>query len=346
MRVGIVGVNHKSADLHLRDLLAKACQKRFSPGGYAHGEHAFVLLSTCNRTEVYFSSEDLAETHSYLLRILRYDVTEEFEHKLYSYFGYDCFTHLCRVTVGMDSAILAETEIQGQVKNAYEAAALLGRLPRDLHYMFQKCLKIGKEIRTLFPSPRGMPSIEDGIFEVGASIFPNFQTKKILFVGVSDINCKILMKMKAAGFENIALCNRTDRKAKKLAILESILFVPWHELSTWHEFDVVMFATKSPEYLICKEDIPIGFLSKKVVIDLSVPRNVDPQLGSHPDVTLLNIDQINQHVDQVRLLKKIEMERIETLVNDRTEKQLAVFHSKEKIREELFAESKMAVLGF
>lgn len=346
MRIGIVGVNHKSADLHLRELLAKACQKRFSPGSYAHGEHAFVLLSTCNRTEVYFSSEDLAATHSYLLRVLRHDVDEEFEHRLYSYFGFDCFAHLCCVTVGMDSAILAETEIQGQVKSAYEAAALLGTLPRELHFMFQKCLKIGKEIRTFFPSLPGMPSLEDGIFEIGANLFSNFQDKKVLFVGVSDINSKILVKMKARRFDNISFCNRTDGKAQKLAMQENITFFPWRKLSAWHEFDVVMFATKSEEYLICKEDIPSRLHSKKAVFDLSVPRNVEPWLESHPDVALFNIDQINQHVDKIRLLKKIEMERIETIIKERTGKQLSVFDAKERIREELLPLSKIAVLGF
>src|SRR4051812_9744096 len=120
MRVGIVGINHKLADLKLRERLAKACQKRFGPFQAVHGDHHFILLSTCNRTEVYFSSDDLAATHSYLLSILRTDVEEEFDHKLYSYFGTDCFSHLTRVTSGLDSAIIAETEIQGQVKTAYE----------------------------------------------------------------------------------------------------------------------------------------------------------------------------------------------------------------------------------
>jgi glutamyl-tRNA reductase len=152
--------------------------------------------------------------------------------------------------------------------------------------------------------------------------------------------------MKARGFENIALCNRTDRKAKKLAMQENTAFFPWHELSAWHEFDVVMFATKSAEYLIRKEDIPSRLRSTKAVFDLSVPRNVEPSLESHQDVALFNIDQINQHVDKIRLLKKIEMDRIETIVKERTEKQLAVFDAKERIREELLPLSKIAVLGF
>src|SRR5436853_2688901 len=109
MRVGVVGINHKLADLKLREQLAITCLKRFGPSQSVHSDHHFIVLSTCNRTEVYFSSDDLAMTHSYLLSILRLDVDEEFDHKLYSYFGVDCFSHLAKVASGLDSAILAET---------------------------------------------------------------------------------------------------------------------------------------------------------------------------------------------------------------------------------------------
>jgi glutamyl-tRNA reductase len=346
MRVGVVGVNHKSADLQLRELLAKACQKRFCPGGFAHGEHAFILLSTCNRTEVYFSSEDLADTHIYLLRVLRQEVSIEFEHKLYSYFGSDCFNHLSRVTAGMDSAILAETEIQGQVKNAYELAAKFGSLPRDLHFMFQKCLKIGKEIRTSFPATRRMASIEDAVLQVGQTSFLNFVHKKVLFVGVSEINCRILMAMRAHGIHDLTLCNRTEEKASALALKENIAFLPWKNLFLWHHYDVILFGTKSPEFLVNKKDLIMDMPENKLVIDLSVPRNVEPVVGRHPQITLLNIDQINQQVDKIRRLKKIEVNRIEKLVSEKSEQQTAAFQYKERLREAHFNEPKLVVLGF
>src|SRR5262245_20986881 len=116
MKVGVVGINHKLADLKLREQLAKNCQKCFGSLRAVNEHHHFILLSTCNRTEIYFSSEDLTTTHTYLLSILRMEVEGEFDHKLYSYFGVDSFCHLTRVTLGLDSAIIGETEIQGQVK--------------------------------------------------------------------------------------------------------------------------------------------------------------------------------------------------------------------------------------
>ncbi len=123
MRIGVVGINHRLAGLELRDSLARICQKKFGSDRITHSNHSFILLSTCNRTEVYFCSDNLPESHSYLINALRGDVSEDFDQKLYSFFGSDCFLHLCRVTAGLDSAIVAETEIQGQVKTAYEKAA-------------------------------------------------------------------------------------------------------------------------------------------------------------------------------------------------------------------------------
>src|SRR5580704_12720984 len=101
MRVGVVGINYKLADVKLREELARACHRCFSFGQNIHTKHTFILLSTCNRTEVYFHSEDLPEAHSCLLSILRSEVDEDFDQKLYSYFGPDCFLHLCRVTAGL-----------------------------------------------------------------------------------------------------------------------------------------------------------------------------------------------------------------------------------------------------
>src|SRR5690606_30288580 len=107
--------------------------------------YPIVILSTCNRAEIYFSGEDLAAVHSHLLSFLRAGVDVPFERTFYSFFGIDCFFHLCKVASGLDSAIFAESEIQGQVRVAYANAK---KLSSCLHFVFQKALKISKEIRS------------------------------------------------------------------------------------------------------------------------------------------------------------------------------------------------------
>lgn len=294
MRIGVVGINHKLADLKLREQLAKACQRRFGCFQSGHENHSFVVLSTCNRTEVYFSSDDLAGTHSYLLSILRLDVDEDFDHKLYSYFGLDCFSHLSKVASGLDSAIIAETEIQGQVKVTYEKAAEYQKLPKELHFLFQKSLGIAKKIRCDFQLGRGMPDLEHAILQTGRHFFPELETTKILFVGASGINQKIISFLKNKQLTEITLCNRSTKHARNIAKKHHVQQIHWNCLKNWHQYDWIIFGTKSPEFLISRKDVEQLPIHDKLVMDLCVPRNVDPKLRLHAKITLLNIDQINR----------------------------------------------------
>ena len=329
MRVGIVGINHKLADLKLRELLAKVCQKRFGAWGSLHGDHTFVLLSTCNRTEVYFSSEDLSFTHTYLLNILRQEVDEDFDQKLYSYFGYDCFLHLSRVTAGLDSAIVAETEIQGQVKAAYESVLEYAKIPSDLHYLFQKALRIGKKVRSDLTITPGMPDLEHAIYNIGLHLFKEPQNTKVLFVGASDINRKIVHFLKCKHLHNISLCNRSEDPAKEIAEAHSLTLLKWQDISSWHYFDWIIFGTKAPDFLVTSETLPTHCIGQKLVIDLSVPRNVEPALGKDPRITLLNIDQINRTLKIRRQRMTHSLNMAEQLVLDATKKHLDLFIQKE-----------------
>jgi glutamyl-tRNA reductase len=294
MRVGVVGINHKLADLKLRDQLAKTCQRRFGASQSFHESQHFVLLSTCNRTEIYFSSEDLAYTHSYLLGILRAGIEEEFDHKLYSYFGSDCFCHLTRVTSGLDSAIVAETEIQGQVKIAYENTTDYHLLPKELHFLFQKSLGIAKKVRSDLQLGRGMPHLEHAILQIGYQLLASPTQAKILFVGASEINRKIFSFLKIKQFQHLTLCNRSDEQAKQWADEYTIHLLEWKSFSQWTTYDWIIFGTKSPNYLIHRFDVNLEPTRKQLIMDLSVPRNVEPQLAQHPQISLFNIDQLNR----------------------------------------------------
>lgn len=292
MRVGVVGINHKLADLKLREELAKACQRWFGALQAIHEDHSFILLSTCNRTEVYFSSADLAASHTYLLSILRVEVEGEFDHKLYSYFGVDCFLHLARVTLGLDSAIIGETEIQGQVKLAYENTSDYHALPETLHFLFQKALGIAKKLRNELQLGRGMPNLEHAILQTGKQLFKNPEDVRLLFVGASAINQKILTFLKHKNFQKITLCNRSgEPSGTEFYGVENLA---WSQLKSWTDYDWIIFGTKSPNYLIKQEEIGDSSIGQKLIMDLCVPRNVDPRLGHDERITLLNIDQLNR----------------------------------------------------
>lgn len=332
MRVGLVGINHKLADLNTREKLAKIFQRRFGADRSAHLDRSFVLLSTCNRTEIYFSSEDLAETHTFILNILRNDLEEEFDQKLYSFFNEDCFLHLARVSCGLDSAIIFETEIQGQVKMAYEKASLYSKLPMELHYLFQKCLRIGKALRTSMPAIQSNLNLEHAIFSTGQTIFKNIDDPKILFIGASNINLKILHYLKSKKYSSITLCNRTDSTTKFLAQKYSLDTLYWKDLHHWIDFDWIIIGTKSPDYLIKNRYFSNDKI--KLVIDLSVPRNIDPSIGKMKNVTLFNIDQMNRILSIGKKKMTHFIKSKELLVSELTNKQLFLFKRKSLQKQE------------
>jgi glutamyl-tRNA reductase len=329
MMVGVLGINHKSADLGLREKLAKACDNQLEEK-LLFQEFSYVVVSTCNRTEIYFSSNDLAQTHSVLLHILRFDVSGEFEHKLYSYFHTDCFYHLVKVTSGLDSAILLETEIQGQVKLAYEKAKMTTRLSKELHFMFQKSFKISKFIRSTFKLTRGSPSLEEVTLNKILEHNNNKIEKGILFIGYSDINKKIIDYFVRKNIGPLFLCNRTLHEAPR----EQVKIIPWSQKGSWKEFSTVIVATKSHDFLLKKEDLN-NENSVKLLIDLSVPRNIDPSLNSVDGVSLYNIDELNQWVFENQSIKIYDVEKTLSYIELAIKKQIACFHYKEKAKEKI-----------
>ena len=255
-------------------------------------------------------------------------IEEEFEHKIYSYFGSDCFFHLARVTAGVDSALIGETEIQGQVKRAYETAHAYRPLASELHFLVSKVFEDRQGDPLLLSILFGLPSIEEAIHHVATGLFGNILKKKILFVGLSEINHKIFARFKKIGCRNLFLCNRSHDKALEVARKEAVNHLPWEQLAQWPYFDFAIFGTKCPHFLVTRDHLKIESTCR-LVIDLSVPRNVDPKIGRHP-ITLLNVDQLNKAIDRKRKLKALDLARIETqCIAQSVTTQLSLFRRRE-----------------
>jgi glutamyl-tRNA reductase len=335
VQIGVLGINFKQADVETREPIAKTYARRFGPLNLLHPpDEVFVPLCTCNRAEIYFSSHDLPSTHSYLINLLRRDVPFDFDQKLYSYFEGDCFWHLARVTTGLDSARRLETEIQGQVKDAYEKSCMYQMLPRDLHFLFQKSLKIGKRVRSQLSQSRTVPEIDEPAVDALKGVFADFNQIKALFVGASEINCKIIRNFKKSGIQNISLCNRSPERALLIALREGVRPVDWSQLNEWYQYDVVVLATKSPEYLIT-EEMKRHISSPKVLIDVSVPRNVAPQLAQDPLIKLVNIDQLDKMISYAKELSSTEVNSIESLVRDSVLRELSQIAKRPSLRERI-----------
>lgn len=315
MQVGIVGINHKSSALPLREVLAKAFQKVFE-------KREGVLLSTCNRTEFYFCARSLAETQMEILSLLREEMEESFEHALYSYFGPDCFNHLGKVVSGLDSAIFGESDIQRQIKLAYENARETQKLPHEIHYLFQKGLKIGKEMRSSFlmaKKGKELPYVVQEILEKNGRLLEESQ---ILFVGNSAINRKLISFFQFRGAKKLTLCTRMKKGGFPKISVEN-----WDVLENWDSYDVVICGTYHQDYIL--EKSPHSF-QETLLFDLSVPRNIDPELGKHPSLKLYNIDQIGNRAQEKSGEKEITL--CENVVEKAVQRQMELFKERKQAK--------------
>jgi len=285
MRIGVIGINHKQADVSVRESIAKAILRHFSIGQTLTSA---VLLLTCNRAEIYFSGDNLTELHQRILAELREEIKFEFEQKCYSFFGHDCFIHLAHVTSGLDSAIVAETEIQGQVKQAYETAKSCSHLSSELHFLFQKCLKIGKTIRSsCLDTRKTLPALEHAIHFSAEHHFKGTLPSP-LFIGTGEINVKVARFLASRGLKNLYFCNRTHSKAHELAEELQGRTLAWSDLpQRWSEFDWVISAVQHTSPIIMPQT---GSGENKLLIDLAVPRNIHPEVAGK----ILNIDDLNR----------------------------------------------------
>ncbi len=308
MLVGVLGINHKSGPFGLRESLARTTARQLSGASSFAEKISLVVLNTCGRTEFYFSSDNLVEAHSMLIHMLEQELDEPFEHALYTYFGAECFSHLAKVAAGLDSTILFETEIQRQVKTAYSSAATQLSLRPEIHFLFQKSLKLSKEMRRQLPSPvKTFPSI---IKEVVGYLLGSWKNLRVLFVGNSEINRQVIAKLQQRNEAILTLCTRSPHAVED----RSMDVQPWSQLAMWPNYDVVIAGTNNASYLIkpVKQKI-----CTKVLIDLGVPRNVDPCLAKHPHLTFFHVEQLSALLKQKADEHKIHVKRAEQKIGER-----------------------------
>jgi glutamyl-tRNA reductase len=325
MHVGLIGMSYKSCSLELREQFIRACKQI--------DLSKKVLLSTCHRTEIYFSAEDIGEEHCHLMGQCRAFMQAPFESRVYSHFDRQCFAHLAQVTCGVDSVLFGETEVQRQVKEAYEEAAQ-NELSSALHFLFQKSLKIGKEMRTRFSLPKGSLSIESTLWEMITYFFQKKEGFSLLRVGYSEMNRKISSFFRKKGLHSISWVTRNP----KAAMEEGFSAFSWDFLSHWSEFDVVISASKAllplliPDHLALKDPSQIR---TRLIIDLGVPRNVDPRLEKNPQIALFNIDEVGTFMEQAQKRILQEERDIERLIEEKALEQQRLYQEKRRKSEAL-----------
>jgi glutamyl-tRNA reductase len=280
--IGVVGTSHKYADLATREVIVKmllSCDERLKQGS--------IFLLTCNRAEWYFCTPTPSKTHQEMLSFLQQTEGIDITSHLYTFFGLECFRHLGKVVSGLDSVFVGETEIQGQVKAAYETARKTGDLPQELHFLFQRALHTGKVIRgkATIPEYQGLC---DQVSDLALSHMSRNRHPSVLLIGVGAVN-RQLTKTLCRERAEVTVINRTDEKAHALASEMGCTAMPWEKLSPlWCEFSCVIASTHSQKYLLQPSN-SLPPPSSQLLIDLGVPRNIDPTLAT-PSRKIVNIE--------------------------------------------------------
>lgn len=253
-----------------------------------HVERGAVLLQTCNRVELYYGEGDVPD---------------------------DVARHLFRVTAGLESALIGERAVQGQVKESYQQAQLQYRLTAEMHKLFSCALEVGKRVRTETEISQGAVSHSLAAIEILQQEQVDLSQSRITIIGVNKLTSDILKFLKNKGARMVFLANRSQMKAHQLADPLGISVFELHD-KQWFlaDTDILISATSAPHAVIDATDIPFG--KKLLAIDLAFPRDIDPSVGRLPNVRLYNLSDVERRVRENISVRKSEVVRAEAIIEE------------------------------
>ena len=253
-----------------------------------HVERGAVLLQTCNRVELYYGDGDVPD---------------------------DVARHLFRVTAGLESALIGERAVQGQVKDCYQQAQLQYRLTAEMHKLFSCALEVGKRVRTETEISQGAVSHSLAAIEILQQEQVDLSQSRITIVGVNKLTSDILKFLKNKGARMVFLANRSQMKAHQLADPLGISVFELHDKQRFlADTDILISATSAPHAVIDATDIPVG--KKLLAIDLAFPRDIDPSVGRLPNVRLYNLSDVERRVRENISVRKSEVVRAEAIIEE------------------------------
>ncbi len=330
MNIDVVGLNHRTAPLQVRERLAfprRRLSDALSSLRSERGIEGAVILSTCNRVEVYVTSRNArcdGVAKDFLARFHGLDVGA-FGRHLYGYHGVEAVQHLFHVTSGLDSMVLGESQITAQVKSAYEAASAEGAAGAVLHRLFQHALAAAKRVRSNSDIGSGRASIASVATALAKRQFGTLAGRSVLLVGAGKMGEAALRNLRDAGTDTSLVANRTFSKAKALARHYGGTTVRFDRLAEGlAQADVVICSTEAPHYVIRRRDVSAALSRRRgrpmFLIDIAVPRNIEPSAGKLKGCHLYNVDDLQAVVQETLQRRKRELERCRAIVDEETRK--------------------------
>ena len=337
MRYQLIGVNHKSAPLEVRERLAipesklpDVCRELNAHPGIEEG----VILSTCNRVEIVtHTANGAADLRGFLREYFQVPEKELAPH-LYEFREEDAVRHVFRVAASLDSMVVGEAQILGQVKEAYATARAVGAARGQLDQLFTRAFTVAKRVRTETAVGTSSVSIASVAVELAKKIFGTLQGKNVFVVGAGKMSELAARHLIAHGCESIFVSNRTYDRAVGLAHRfngQAIRFDDLYE--NCDKADIVITSTGSPQAIFRREHGE-QFLARRknrpmFFIDIAVPRDVSPEMGKLDGIFIYDIDDLQQAVSSHVADRRKEAERAEAIIASEVENFRARFSIRE-----------------
>jgi glutamyl-tRNA reductase len=343
MPIIVIGANHRTAPIEVRERFAMS--RNEAPALLAdlvdsESASEAVLLSTCNRTELYLSLTDVQRADGAFRAVLaeRLDVpVDRLSAYLYLHRDRSAVQHLFRVAAGLDSMVLGEPQIQGQVREAYQLAQETRGVGGPvvgptLNRLFQMALGVGGRVRSETEVGLGAASISTAAVELAKKIFGTLRGRHALVMGAGEMSETTLELLKSEGVRSCVVTNRTYARARELAERWGGIAVEWDQLGTaLPGADIMICSTAAPHPVLSldrfRATLPNGASRPLCVIDIAIPRDVDPRVGDEPNVFLYNIDDLRQIVDDSLERRRAQVPKADGLIEGSVEEYWAWFSS-------------------
>ncbi len=325
MAILAYGLNYRTAPIELRervafpeDTLGSALVEvtRAVPG-----VTEAAILSTCNRTELYCAIEPERESAlAEWLAAHRVVPVDELQSAIYRYWDQDAARHLIRVAAGLDSQVLGEPQIMGQVKSAYELARNLGAMGSELNLLSQVALNAAKQVRTDTGIGRNPISVAYAAVTMAKQIFTELTHKRALLLGAGDTIKRVAEHLSEQGIGGMTIANRTIANAETLAarfngVPAQLSAVP----KALRDHDIVIASTGSALPVVGKGAVEAAIRQRRhrpiFMVDIAVPRDIEPEVGELPDVYLYSIDDLSAIVEENRRQRLLEVDSAEALID-------------------------------
>ena len=342
MKIVVIGLSHRTSPVELRERFAFAeakipdALKSLRESGIA--EEA-VILSTCNRVELYVATaHEPAQAFAGLKKFLQTAHNHDSApgEEIYALTEPHSVAHLFKVASGLDSMVLGETEILGQLKTAYELARQHKHTGARLNKAFQRAFNVAKHIRTETGIQRGSVSVGSVAVELAEKIFNTLADRHVMVIGAGDTSEKTARALLSRGVKSIIVSNRSHERAEALAKElggRAVQFDDWAK--EFAAIDIVISSTAAPHHILDRAKLaPLMKLRKNrplLLIDIAVPRDIEPEVNFLENVFLYNVDDLQGIANDYLKQRKEEIARCEKIIGEKVESLLGTrVHKPEK----------------